>query len=298
MQVVHVTSAHTWLPGRARPLGDPTRRTIVSFHAHPDDESLLTAGTLAALAAAGHRTVLVTATAGEQGLADRRMGSGAELAALRARSRRCRRRARLCAPRDPRLSGLGDRRDGVRARRLRAPRGRAGRPATRRGAAAGERRRPDRLRPGRRVRAPGPPPGAPGGRTGGASRRHPAGARGDRRPARPAGGDALAPVAARDVRRRPSGRAEANRITFRVDVRLFAAAKRAAIGSHRSSSPAGARCACCSPCPTRSSAPSWATSGSSDAVRAVRRSSTSCWWGSRRRPPPSHAPWSRGQCGE
>ncbi len=45
------------------------RRTIVSFHAHPDDETLLTAGTLAALAAAGHRVVLVTATAGEQGLA-------------------------------------------------------------------------------------------------------------------------------------------------------------------------------------------------------------------------------------
>jgi LmbE family N-acetylglucosaminyl deacetylase len=58
-------------------------RTIVSFHAHPDDEALLTAGTLTALAAAGHRTVLVTATAGEQGLADPRSGSGAELARRR-----------------------------------------------------------------------------------------------------------------------------------------------------------------------------------------------------------------------
>jgi LmbE family N-acetylglucosaminyl deacetylase len=43
--------------------------TIVSFHAHPDDEALLTAGTLAAASAAGHRVVVVVATAGEQGLA-------------------------------------------------------------------------------------------------------------------------------------------------------------------------------------------------------------------------------------
>lgn len=58
-------------------------RTVVSFHAHPDDEAILTAGTMAALAAAGHRTVLVTATAGEQGLADPRSGTGAALAVLR-----------------------------------------------------------------------------------------------------------------------------------------------------------------------------------------------------------------------
>ncbi|MEU7868778.1 PIG-L family deacetylase [Dactylosporangium sp. NPDC049140] len=46
------------------------RRTIVSFHAHPDDETLLTGGTLARAAAEGHRVVLVTATLGEAGLAD------------------------------------------------------------------------------------------------------------------------------------------------------------------------------------------------------------------------------------
>jgi LmbE family N-acetylglucosaminyl deacetylase len=45
--------------------------TIVSFHAHPDDEALLTGGTLARAAAEGHRVVLVTATAGEAGLSDR-----------------------------------------------------------------------------------------------------------------------------------------------------------------------------------------------------------------------------------
>ncbi|HSF26891.1 MAG TPA: PIG-L family deacetylase [Actinomycetes bacterium] len=42
---------------------------MVVFHAHPDDESLLTAGTMARAAAAGHRVVLVVATAGEAGLA-------------------------------------------------------------------------------------------------------------------------------------------------------------------------------------------------------------------------------------
>jgi LmbE family N-acetylglucosaminyl deacetylase len=41
--------------------------TIVSFHAHPDDESIGTAGTLAKAAKAGHRVVLVFATRGELG---------------------------------------------------------------------------------------------------------------------------------------------------------------------------------------------------------------------------------------
>jgi LmbE family N-acetylglucosaminyl deacetylase len=41
--------------------------TLVCFHAHPDDEALLTAGTMAKAAAAGHRVVLVVATKGEVG---------------------------------------------------------------------------------------------------------------------------------------------------------------------------------------------------------------------------------------
>jgi LmbE family N-acetylglucosaminyl deacetylase len=41
--------------------------TIVSFHAHPDDESIASGGTLARAAAAGHRVVLVFATRGELG---------------------------------------------------------------------------------------------------------------------------------------------------------------------------------------------------------------------------------------
>ncbi|HVL83379.1 MAG TPA: PIG-L family deacetylase [Pseudonocardia sp.] len=41
--------------------------TIVSFHAHPDDESISSGGTLARAAAAGHRVVIVFATRGELG---------------------------------------------------------------------------------------------------------------------------------------------------------------------------------------------------------------------------------------
>jgi len=49
---------------------------LVSFHAHPDDESLLTAGTLARAAAEGHRVVLVVATCGEAGLSQAPAGPG------------------------------------------------------------------------------------------------------------------------------------------------------------------------------------------------------------------------------
>jgi LmbE family N-acetylglucosaminyl deacetylase len=41
--------------------------TIVFFHAHPDDESIFTGGTIARLAAAGHRVVVLVATGGEHG---------------------------------------------------------------------------------------------------------------------------------------------------------------------------------------------------------------------------------------
>lgn len=41
--------------------------TVVSFHAHPDDETIQTGGTLAKAAAQGHRVVLVFATRGEHG---------------------------------------------------------------------------------------------------------------------------------------------------------------------------------------------------------------------------------------
>ncbi len=57
--------------------------TLVAFHAHPDDESLLTGGTLARAAAEGHRVVLVTATDGERGLAGAADGTGEDLGRLR-----------------------------------------------------------------------------------------------------------------------------------------------------------------------------------------------------------------------
>lgn len=44
-------------------------RTVVFFHAHPDDEAIFTGGTMALLANQGHRVVLVVATRGERGLA-------------------------------------------------------------------------------------------------------------------------------------------------------------------------------------------------------------------------------------
>ena len=41
--------------------------TLVTFHAHPDDECMVTGGTIARAAAEGHRVVLVVATGGEMG---------------------------------------------------------------------------------------------------------------------------------------------------------------------------------------------------------------------------------------
>jgi len=58
--------------------------TVVFLHAHPDDEAILTGGTMAKLADEGHRVVLVTATAGEPGgsLASIRSAELAESAKL------------------------------------------------------------------------------------------------------------------------------------------------------------------------------------------------------------------------
>jgi len=43
------------------------RFTLMTVHAHPDDETIGTGGTMAKAVAAGHRVVLVTGTRGEQG---------------------------------------------------------------------------------------------------------------------------------------------------------------------------------------------------------------------------------------
>ncbi|HTZ07791.1 MAG TPA: PIG-L family deacetylase [Acidimicrobiales bacterium] len=60
--------------------------TAVFFHAHPDDEAISTGGTMAAMADAGHRVVLVTATRGELGeVPDGLLGPGETLSERRAR---------------------------------------------------------------------------------------------------------------------------------------------------------------------------------------------------------------------
>ena len=51
----------------AAPEAPRERETIVFFHAHPDDEAIFSGGTIARLAAAGHRVVVVMATSGGQG---------------------------------------------------------------------------------------------------------------------------------------------------------------------------------------------------------------------------------------
>lgn len=56
--------------------------TLVFVHAHPDDEALLTAGTMARAAAEGHRVVLAVATDGAAGLTSSTYAD--ELAAVRA----------------------------------------------------------------------------------------------------------------------------------------------------------------------------------------------------------------------
>jgi LmbE family N-acetylglucosaminyl deacetylase len=64
-------------------MGAEPARTVVFFHAHPDDEAIFTGGTMARLAAAGWRVVLVLATAGEQGLTSALVGPEVPLAVRR-----------------------------------------------------------------------------------------------------------------------------------------------------------------------------------------------------------------------
>jgi LmbE family N-acetylglucosaminyl deacetylase len=54
--------------------------TLVCFHAHPDDESISTGGTLARASAEGHRVVLVIATNGDYGEVPEDLADGESLA--------------------------------------------------------------------------------------------------------------------------------------------------------------------------------------------------------------------------
>lgn len=58
--------------------------TIVAFHAHPDDEVLMTGGTLARAAAEGHRVVIVVATDGATGPVGAGRGEPPRMSELRA----------------------------------------------------------------------------------------------------------------------------------------------------------------------------------------------------------------------
>jgi LmbE family N-acetylglucosaminyl deacetylase len=58
--------------------------TILAFHAHPDDEVLLTGGTLARLASEGHRVIVAVATDGVMGAATAGAGASARLDELQA----------------------------------------------------------------------------------------------------------------------------------------------------------------------------------------------------------------------
>lgn len=58
-------------------------RTLVVFQAHPDDEALLTAGTMARAVGQGHRVVLVVATDGELGQTRAPLEPGVDLGHVR-----------------------------------------------------------------------------------------------------------------------------------------------------------------------------------------------------------------------
>lgn len=65
----HAMTLRPWYPcPRRAPCQDVPVTTLVFVHAHPDDEALLTSGTMARAAAEGHRVVLIVATDGSAGL--------------------------------------------------------------------------------------------------------------------------------------------------------------------------------------------------------------------------------------
>ncbi len=65
--------------------GTSMAHTLLALHAHPDDEALLTSGTMARAAAEGHRVILVVATDGALGLAAAEFAADGALADRRRR---------------------------------------------------------------------------------------------------------------------------------------------------------------------------------------------------------------------
>ena len=227
--------------------------TLVAFHAHPDDEALLTSGTMARAAAEGHRVVVVVATDGDLGLAS--ASSRRRPATPRSATRMAELRASAQALGVSRVEYLGYADSGLVREVGARPAGRgcgSCAPTSRR-RPSGWRRSCARstptscyLRPQRRLRSPRPRQGPRGRRP--RSRRSPArrGPAGDG-PARhhlPRAIDLAAkvyrfpPEFDRDAFDRAfSARDE---ITHRINVRRYAAAKRASMRAHASQASAEA----------------------------------------------------------
>ena len=159
-------------------------------------------GTLARLAAEGHRVVLAVATDGEAGAAASSYRIGRTAGVVPAgRAGPLGGGAGVCAGRAVRVPGLGVVGSGGR-RRVQPSRGRGGGGAVDRVAAGRTRRRADDLRSGRRLRASGPPAGVHGRRVRGRTGRYAVGAGGNDRPA----ADPAADPGGRGDSRRTAGR--------------------------------------------------------------------------------------------
>lgn len=82
----------------------PDRARVLAVHAHPDDESLLTGGTLARFARSGSEVTLITCTAGELGA----RAAGCEADPATARLRELRAACRVLGVASLRLLGYAD----------------------------------------------------------------------------------------------------------------------------------------------------------------------------------------------
>ena len=72
------------MTGRSDPASTALGRTVLAVFAHPDDEALACGGTLARLAAAGARVVIVCASRGELGsVSDPALVSGGDVGSAR-----------------------------------------------------------------------------------------------------------------------------------------------------------------------------------------------------------------------
>ena len=160
--------------------------TIVSFHAHPDDEAITVGGTLAIAADAGHRVVLVFGTRGDLGEVDdgvlepdEALGQRREQEARDAAAVLGAARVEFLPYHDSGMAGesTNDAADAFAAADVEEAAG-----PSRRAPARGARRRAHRVRRARRLRPPRPHPGARRRSSRRRTRGHAARLRGDHQP--------------------------------------------------------------------------------------------------------------------